>query len=353
MVYELVYELTLGQHIALTIRECDKYKYSKKQYVWSHGGGLNKRASPKQNEKIWLYRYTFNGKRTMVTLGNYKVLGLKEARKERDKLKALLSVGKDPKVVKATKFNTTVKEQIYTLEILYELATQERITAPTRPWSDSHTKRTKITWKHLKSLYKTPITDITKPMLRQLLVKVNLKTPATAQQCKNLLSVIYTYAEVNDIVPKNLIPMFANDPILKKRALSDIEQHPPIPLKELGGTYAAIKNYAGAESRAFLFCSGYTALRVKSLLLSQWSDYDEAEGILNIKKHLVKNRKAIRCPVVKQMAQLFQELKDNQTKLNRKWNKKCFIFSTDGEFTGDGEVEGYDENGNFYELEVD
>jgi len=25
----------------------------------------------------------------------------------------------------------------------------------------------------------------------------------------------------------------------------------------------------------------------------------------------------------------------------------------DGEFTGDGEVEGYDENGNFYELEVD
>jgi len=102
-----------------------------------------------------------------------------------------------------------------------------------------------------------------------------------------------------------------------------------------------------------LFCSGYTALRVKSLLLSQWSDYDEAEGILNIKKHLVKNRKAIRCPVVKQMAQLFQELKDNQTKLNRKWNKKCFIFSTDGEFTGDGEVEGYDENGNFYELEVD
>jgi len=83
-------------------------------------------------------------------------------------------------------------------------------------------------------------------------------------------------------------------------------------------------------TRYALFCLQYTSLRVNSLLSSRWENYDSTKSLLSIHKEFVKNDKAINCPVIKEMKDIFDALKLMQHNGNNEWTKKCFIFSTDG-----------------------
>ena len=87
-----------------------------------------------------------------------------------------------------------------------------------------------------------------------------------------------------------------------------------------------------------LFCLQYTALRVNSLLASRWEDYDETKKLLRIHEEFVKNKKAINCPVIKQMADMFDVLEKQQQINNNQWNLQCFIFSFDGKAPIDNET---------------
>ncbi|WP_225879364.1 Arm DNA-binding domain-containing protein [Isorropodon fossajaponicum symbiont] len=50
--------------------------------------------------KHWCYRYKFNGKETMLTMGKYPVVSLPEARKNRDSYRLLLDQELNPNTVK-------------------------------------------------------------------------------------------------------------------------------------------------------------------------------------------------------------------------------------------------------------
>lgn len=55
---------------------------------------------PESGEPFWALRYTVNGKRRQMTLGNYRDLPLADARLEAEQQKKLVREGKDPLVVK-------------------------------------------------------------------------------------------------------------------------------------------------------------------------------------------------------------------------------------------------------------
>jgi integrase len=316
----------------LTARQCETAKCPPNQntLVLFDGQGLSLRITRKNNNKLWLWQYSYNKKRNQMSIGSYNDLSLAEARTERDRLSKILQSGINPKIAKETQVTKEIEASGHTLAHLYKLATDEKIKDPRNPWSAPHIKRISFSWKHLKPLYNYPISDISKKHLRETLIEIHNKTPTTCQSVKNLLSVIYTYAVNNEIYPTNLVSQFAKDPILRKPRNDEVEKHPPIPTDKLGATYYHISQYKGLVTRHFLFCSGYTSLRVGSLITAQWKNYNEAEGILYIAKELVKNNKAIRCPVPKQMARMFKEILKVQKTLNKNWNQNCFIFSEDG-----------------------
>lgn len=318
--------------MSLTARQCETAKCPPHQntLVLFDGQGLSLRITSKTNNKLWLWQYTYNKKRNQMSIGSYNDYSLAEARAERDRLSKILQSGINPKVAKQTQVTKEIEASGHTLEHLYKLATEEKIKDPRNPWSASHIKRVGFSWKHLKPLYHYPISDITKKMLREILVGIHNKTPTTCQSVKNLLSVIYTYAVNNEIYPANLISQFAKDPILRKPKSDEIEKHPPIPTDKLGATYYHISQYKGLVTRYFLFCSIYTSLRVSSLIKAQWKNYNEEGAVLYIPKELVKNNKAIRCPAPKQMIKMFKEIMKNQKILNKNWNEDCYIFSEDG-----------------------
>ena len=65
------------------------------------GDGLWLEVRP-VGSKLWRYRFTFNGKRTRLSLGEYPAVSLKAARQKRDELKALIAQGIDPRIKEET-----------------------------------------------------------------------------------------------------------------------------------------------------------------------------------------------------------------------------------------------------------
>ena len=99
-------------------------------------------------------------------------------------------------------------------------------------------------------------------------MKITLETGgASGQNCKKLMSIIYGYAENNDIVPSNLVKHFAKDPILRKPRAEDTNKLPFIPLENIGITYYLLKNTkASLAIKSLLMIGSYTALRVGSFI---------------------------------------------------------------------------------------
>lgn len=70
-------------------------------YRISDMGGLCIEVRP-TGARCWRFRYRFAGKANMLSLGEYPAMSLQDARRERDRQKALLAAGQDPSVVRQT-----------------------------------------------------------------------------------------------------------------------------------------------------------------------------------------------------------------------------------------------------------
>ncbi len=80
----------------LTDKAINAYKPKDKIYVVNDGNGLALSIET-SGSKFWRFRYYFNLKPVLYTIGEYPYITLKQAREERDKLKALLANGIDPR----------------------------------------------------------------------------------------------------------------------------------------------------------------------------------------------------------------------------------------------------------------
>lgn len=68
-------------------------------YRVSDMGGLSIEVRP-SGAKCWRFRYRFAGKANMLALGEYPAMSLQDARRERDRQRALLKAGQDPSAVR-------------------------------------------------------------------------------------------------------------------------------------------------------------------------------------------------------------------------------------------------------------
>jgi integrase len=81
--------------MALTHTAIQSYKPETSTYSKADGGGLSLYVQP-TGAKWWRFRYRFNGKAKMLSLGIYPDVSLQQARTERDKAKKILAAGDDP-----------------------------------------------------------------------------------------------------------------------------------------------------------------------------------------------------------------------------------------------------------------
>lgn len=296
--------------------------------------GLQLRIMRATQAKSWLFQYRFDGKRTQISLGSYPQISLAKAREERDRLRVVLSQGLNPKTTRHVEKTKNIDSHNYTFEALFDAVCKERQHNPVNPWTEGSLKRNRFTWKHLTPIHHIPIGNLTKAKLRELLVNIHTNVGAsTGQKAKVLMSMIYNYAEMNEIVPKNIVRDFATDPILRKPKASDIKSHPYIFHEDIGKAFYLIQTgKASNANKYFLHILSYTALRVGSLINLKWSDYNEMKSVLNIPKEIVKNRKAIECPLPYQAKVMLSELKQIQQNIQgNRFTNDMPIFSETGD----------------------
>lgn len=83
----------------LTDLKIRKAKQRDKPYRLTDGLGLSLQVRP-TGSKLWHFRYQFMGKEKVLSLGQYPILSLADARTKRDDAKRLLADGQDPSVQK-------------------------------------------------------------------------------------------------------------------------------------------------------------------------------------------------------------------------------------------------------------
>ena len=90
--------------MALNARQCETATCPSNQdtKVLFDGQGLSLRIS-RNNNKLWLWHYTFNKIRTQMSVGSYADFTLAQARLELDRLRGILLTGVNPKIAKLTK----------------------------------------------------------------------------------------------------------------------------------------------------------------------------------------------------------------------------------------------------------
>ncbi len=76
-----------------------KAKQKDKPYRMSDGLGLSLQERP-TGSKLWHFRYQYMGREKTLSIGQYPIISLAEARAKRDDAKRLLAEGRDPSVQK-------------------------------------------------------------------------------------------------------------------------------------------------------------------------------------------------------------------------------------------------------------
>jgi integrase len=85
--------------VALTDTQAKALKPKDKAYSVADGQGLVIDVRP-TGLKVWRYRYRFNDKPAILTIGEYPIIGLADARAKRDEARKLLINGVDPRAPK-------------------------------------------------------------------------------------------------------------------------------------------------------------------------------------------------------------------------------------------------------------
>ena len=163
-----------------------------KAYKLTDSRGLHLHISG-NGHKSWRYKYRFEKKERLLTLGTYPDVSLAEAREKRDEAKKMLRKGRDPRhavkrgrlvsEVGASKCFETVARQWHGLQL--------------GRWKPVHTNDviTSLERDIFPDLGSMPLTDIDKPLLLAVLRKVeNRGAIETARRLKQRVAAVYRYA---------------------------------------------------------------------------------------------------------------------------------------------------------------
>lgn len=156
------------------------------------GGGLHVFVSP-AGGKSWRFRYEFDGKEKLLTLGQYPVMGIADARSARDEAKAILREGRDPSVAKRQRKLASVQESGETFEVI-----GREWHKTNRPrWSDTHAGDILLSLERdvFPKIGRDPVRDITVPMVLAVLRPIEERgSNETARRIRQRIESVFVFA---------------------------------------------------------------------------------------------------------------------------------------------------------------
>lgn len=271
--------------------------------VLHDGFGLYLEISP-AGKRSWKFRYRVDGKRSKVTIGQYPLVSLQEARAERDRLRKMVDEGQNPSAEKKAKKIVRALEKSNT----FESVSREFISKNEAKWTPLYTAQLISCFEKnvFPSIGKMPVREVTPAHVLHLLQAMEARGVHTyAIQVRQWISAVYRYAvvtlraEFDPAAP--LKGAITRPPINHARALS---------IEEIADFTSKVSIYAGYRVTVIaLKVLLYTFVRTVEMRKAEWSEINLSAAEWQIPAERMKMRRIHVIPLSRQVVALLEELK--------------------------------------------
>ena len=325
----------------ITTRDIQNFLNDTTKTQISAGSGLLL-IKTSENSTSWQYRYLFNGKKFVYTIGTLNDVDLPTAQAKHKELWQKVANGVNVAVEKQqAKGKVKSNTAIFSLSKLAQffIKHSENLQADTNYSKNTISLIQRFLIDPKCNLFKSknienafnqkisvenfinsPASEITEIDIKNFLNNIKHKT--TKQKIANLLLAIYkkaiTYKQTTKIT-KNPAEIVKNKTEIRfaksecSRLVSDAE------LKELFNLLNNSKNQTLATATKLLFMLG---VRKNELLKAEWSEFDLNNAVWTLPAERCKNKKSIKIPLSQPVITLLKSLQNNQN------NQSKFVFNS-------------------------
>lgn len=291
------------QIIPLSDMKVKTAKPKDKPYKLSDNDGLYLLVTEKGN-KWWRFKYRFDGKEKLLSLGTYPEISLADARQRRDELRKQVAKGIDPGTVRKAKKQTNIQEAES-----FEVIAREWHGRFKPTWTLGHAKT--IIDRMERDLFpwigKRPIAEIKAPELLAAMRRVESRGALeTAHRIRTIGGQVFRYAVATGRAER--------DPSgdLKGALPQPREKHRAAITEpaEVGKLLKAIDDYSGSYIvKCALKIAPLVFVRPGELRHMEWTELDFDNAQWNIPAGKMKMKEQHLVPLSKQVLEILTELK--------------------------------------------
>src|SRR5262249_29095983 len=271
-------------------------------YKLSDSGGLHALIQP-HGSKLWRLAYRYGGKQKTLALGVYPLVGLREAREQRNEAKQLLAKGIDPSAQRRL-----AKQVAATGNTFRAIAEEVFIKQQNEGRTDATLEKLRWLFEFAyPSLAERPIADITAPELLAVLRKVEVRGRyETARRLRSTCGMVFRYAIATGRPER--------DPSADLRgALTSPKTNHRSAIVDptaIGALLRAIDGFDGQPTtKAALRLGPPVFVRPGELRHAEWSEIDFAAAEWRIPAAKMKMRRVHRVPLPRQALAIIRQLK--------------------------------------------
>jgi len=274
---------------------------------YADGHGLCFVVSP-AGGRWWEYRFNYDGKPRVLSLGQYPVVSLAEAREKHLAARKQLDAGIDPaaekkaaKVAKIEAALTFERAAVAFLESRREHGYEGRAT-------DDILGRLQ---KHIfPALGARPLVEITAPEILAALLAIKRRgIQETAKRCRQYVSQIFQYAIVKGLADRNPAADLQGIHELRKTGPVRHQRTVKTPA-ELGRLLLALESISHTMAGKALDLAAYVFVRAGELAGARWAEVDLASGFWRIPPERMKMKGAHLVPLASQVKKRLEALKE-------------------------------------------
>lgn len=292
----------------LTDRQCRAARAKARIYYKADGNGLRLQIRP-DGAKYWMLRYKIGGKESTAGLGAYPETSLEEARLKAAGVRKLIAEGIHPSVDRKVRIARNIERQ----QATFGAVADEWLARNKPEWSPHHHERNDGLLRRilLPKLGNLPITDITEPLLLQVLREhYDTGIRESARRARGVAQQVFAYAKDTHRATHNPARELAGSSVLKKPPVAPFAA---LKAKQVGGALRKLDaSLTEPATRAALLLMFNTGVRDFALRAAKWDEFDLKAGIWTLPEARRKTRKSFPgnhlLPLPKQAVAMLKEL---------------------------------------------
>lgn len=281
--------------------QCRTAKPKDKLYKLTDGNGLYLEVKPNAS-KVWRYRFELGGTEGVYTIGDYRTIGLSQARKERERARDLVRQGISP--VHERRAERVKKEQENA--VTFDAVAKEWIAS--KDWEE-HTKARRLdtlTRVVFPTIGMLPVRAVTPAHVLDILKRAASQNgPSVANEAKRAMSGVFELAIAT--LRADTDPVY---PVRKALPPNKTQHKRPLSLEEVGDLLRDVARYDANYQTATAFrLMWMTLCRPVEVIEAAWSEFDLDAAVWRIPAARMKKRREHAVPLPRQAVEALRAMK--------------------------------------------